>query len=217
MQDPGPLTLFIDKFWISPYVFSAFIALEEKGVAYETRVVSVYEGEHLTPEYRDRSITTRVPALLDGDFSLAESSAIVEYLEDTLPPPRFARLLPEGARARAKARQVMAWVRSDLGALRDERSTKTMFYERASQPLTTAGQAAADKLVRVATQLVPASGGPIAGEWSIADADLAFMLQRLVLNGHPVPGHVRAFVEAQWARPSVRRFVERTRLPYEGP
>jgi glutathione S-transferase len=217
MQDPGPFTLFVDKFWISPFVFPCVVALAEKRVAFDARPLSVYEGELQLPEYRDRWLTARVPALCDGDFWLSESSAIIEYLDDALPPPRFARLLPEGARARARARQVMAWLRSDLAALREDRSTKTIFYTRTSEPLTAAGQAAADKLIRAATQLIPAGGGPIAGDWSIADAELAFALQRLVANGDPVPTHLRAYAEEQWARPSVRAFVERPRPPYEGP
>ena len=60
--------------------------------------------------------------------TLAESSAIAEYLEEVLPAPAHARLLPADVKNRARARQVMAWLRSDLGALRDERATVTMFF-----------------------------------------------------------------------------------------
>jgi glutathione S-transferase len=100
-------------------------------------------------------------------------------------------------------------------ALREERPTTTMFYERATTPLTAAGEAAAATLVRVAEAIVPASGGHLFGAWSIADADLAFMLHRLLLNDHPVPARVAAYACAQWQRPSVQEFVMRTRIPLE--
>jgi glutathione S-transferase len=51
-------------------------------------------------------------------------------------------------------------------------------------------------------------------DFSIADADLAMMLQRLIANGEQVPSKLRAFAQAQWQRPSVRAFVNRPRPPY---
>ena len=209
-----PITLFVDKFWISPYVFSAFVALHEKGIAFETATLSVYEGEHRGAEYRDRSVTGRVPALRHGDFWVAESSAIVEYLEETFPNPR---VLPASIPERARARQVMAWVRSDLMAIRDERPTSTMFYARAPAPLSTAGVEAVERLLHAASMLVPDGRTSMFAAWSIADADLAMMLERLILNGHDVGPKLRAFADTQWSRPSVRAFVERERLPYVGP
>jgi glutathione S-transferase len=212
MTDPKPRELHVDAFWISPYVFTAFVALTEKALPFEAVTVALQDKAHLAPGYRDRSITGRVPSLADGDFWLAESQAIVEYLDDAYPDT--PRLLPLDVKERARARQILGWIRSDLGALREERATHTMFYERASTPLTAAGRAAAEKLVHVADLLVPAGATSLFGAWSIADSDLAFMLHRLILNGEEVPAKVRAFAEAQWARPSVRAFVEHARPAY---
>jgi glutathione S-transferase len=199
------ITLYGEPYWYSPYVFTAFVALKEKGVEFETKVVSLDAGEQKSAAFAP-SITGRVPALEHDGFWLAESSAIAEYVDESFPG---ARLLPGATRERARARQLMAFIRSDLMALREERSTETMFYARASKPLSEAGQAAADKLVQVAERVI---GGPQLFEtWSIADADLAFMLHRLILNGHEVPAKVRAFAETQWERPSVRAFVEHPR------
>jgi glutathione S-transferase len=108
----------------------------------------------------------------------------------------------------------MAWLRSDLLALREERPTTTMFYERASAPLSAAGAAAAAKLSRVAEALLPRGATSLFGAWSAADTDLAFMLHRLILNRHPVPDGVQRFAEAQWQRPSVRKWVEHERPAY---
>ncbi len=208
------LVLHTDAFWISPYVFSCFVTLREKGLAFEIATVPLQEGAHRRPEFRDKSITARVPALDHGDFRLGESSAIIDYLEEAFPAPQTPSVYPERIRDRARARQILAWVRSDLGALREERSTTTMFYEPARTPLTPAGRAAADKLLRVADLLVPADGGPLFGSWSIADADLAFMLHRLIRSGDDVPARIRAWAGSQWSRPSVREFVEHPRDPY---
>jgi len=205
------MILYVDRFWISPYVFSCFVALREKGIAFDTKEVGLDRGDQKEPDFRARSITARVPSLTDGDFSLSESQAIVEYLEDVKPEPA---LLPRGARDRARARQIMGWVRSDLDALREERPTHTMFYARATAPLTKAGEAAAAKLVDVASRLIPDGRTQLFDAWSIADADLAFMLHRLILNGHDVPAKIRAFAETQWARPSVAEFVRRDRPTY---
>lgn len=212
MTDSAKLTLYSDAFWISPYVFTCHVALAEKGLDFQVESIALQDKAQLDPAYRDGTITGRVPALRHGDFWLAESQAIVEYLEEAF--PRGPRLLPANLQQRARARQVLGWVRSDLLALREERSTATMFYEHATEPLTAAGRAAADKLLRVAGLLIPEGATTLFGAWSIADADLAFMLHRLILNGRDVPAKVRAFAEAQWARPSVKAFVEHARPAY---
>lgn len=207
------LTLFRDDFWISPYVFTCDVTLREKGLAYETVAVALQRGEQRAEGYASGSVTGRVPALRHGDFMLAESSAIAEYLEDAF--PATPRVLPADPKERARARQVMSWIRSDdTLPIRMERSTTTMFYERATKPLSEEARGAAAKLVAVASRLLARGGEHIGSAWSIADADLAFMLQRLVLNGDEVPAPVRAYAERVWRRPTVRAFVERERPPY---
>ncbi|MEP7121910.1 MAG: glutathione transferase [Byssovorax sp.] len=206
------LTLFADTFWISPYVFSCFVSLREKGLDFSVEPVALQSREQDAPAYRDRTLTGRVPALRHGDFWLAESQAIVEYLDDAFPDA--PRALPRDLEARARARQILAWLRSDLMPIREERSTATMFYERATAPLSTAGEAAAARLLRVAELLVPAGSGSLFGAWSQADSDLAFMLQRLLLNGHAVPTKVHAYAEREWQRPSVQEFVTHPRAAY---
>lgn len=129
-------TLYGENLWISPYVFSSFVALREKGVPFEIVEISLADGQHLDAPLRDRSITARVPSLEHEGFHLAESSAIAEYLDEVFPPPASASLLPQTRRERARARQLMAWMRSDVAALRDERSTVTMFYRFKLQPLS---------------------------------------------------------------------------------
>src|SRR5437868_4897683 len=106
------LVLFVEPRWISPYVFSCFVTLEEKHLAYEVRVLDTRTPVTQTEDHLARTVTGRVPALVDSsrDFGLAESSAIVEYLEELHPE---APVLPHDLRHRARCRQLMSWLRSD--------------------------------------------------------------------------------------------------------
>jgi glutathione S-transferase len=202
-----------EVYYFSPYVYSAFVGLKEKGVPFETQLIDVYSAEQHGADYQSHTITARVPALEHDGFWLGESSAIIEYVDEVFEGPP---LLPREARERARARQVMAWIRSDLLPLREEYSTYTMFYEKASSPLSGAGRAAADKLLAVADRLLPSGATQLFSTWSCADADLAFVLHRLILNGYDTPRNVRAYAEHQWKRPSIRAFVEHPR-PKQGP
>lgn len=206
------LTLYADSLWESPWVFTVFVGLVEKGLSFEERSLDLGRGDQRDPAYRRASVTARVPALDHDGFVLAESMAIVEYLEEVFPPPQHPRLWPADQRARARARQIVSWLRSDVAAVREERPTTTMFYARAAEPLSPAARAAADKLIGVADALVTAEDGFLFSDgWSVADADLAFALHRLILNGDPVPARVRRWAERQWGRSSVQRFVQHDR------
>ena len=206
MATLAPITLYAEGAWDSPYVFTVLVALQEKGLPYEVKVLDLDHGEQRAADYARRSLTARVPCIEHEGFALSESTAIVEYLHERFPdvgPP----LLPLSIEDRARCRQVMAFLRSDLMALRDERPTTTMFGARSTTPLSARARAAADKLVRIAEQLVPQGEGELFGAWSSADADLAFMLHRLLLNGDPVPARIARWAARQWQRPSVQSYV----------
>lgn len=208
------LTLYVDGFWISPYALSAYVALKEKGLPFEVKEVPLDKKEHHRPEYRDSSLTGRVPALRHGDFWLSESSAIAEYLAETFPSPKYPRLFPENLQERGRARQIQAWLRSDLMPIREERPTASIFYERAKAPLSPKCEEAVERLLRLANHLIREDRTTLFGAWCIADTDLAVMLQRLNANGHPLPAKVKAYAEAQWQRPSVKEWVDHPRRPY---
>jgi glutathione S-transferase len=204
------LVLYGDANFESPYVFSCYVALKEKALPFELRTLSLAAGEHRRGDYPDRSITGRVPCLQNGDFWLAESSAIDEYLEDAFPPPRHARLYPEDARQRARARLIQSWLRSDLVPIREERPTSSVFSRAPVKPLSEAAKAAVERFLRGASALVP-DGGHLFGAFSVADVDLAMMLMRLVANGDAVPAKLKAYAERVWARPSVGDWLAKKR------
>jgi glutathione S-transferase len=209
------LTLYGNTHWTSPYVLSVFVALREKRLPFEVKTVALDEGEQRTPDFAARSLTSRVPTLVDEDFPLSESSAIIEYLEDAYPAPKHARVLPAEPHVRARARQVMAWIRSDLMAIREERSSEWVFYPHsqvpAYKPLSAEGERAVGKLLKAAESLVPGDGGSLFGAWCVADTDLAMMLQRLIKTGYPMPPRLRSYADAQWLRPAVKEFCEKPR------
>jgi glutathione S-transferase len=202
------MLLYVDAQYASPYAMSVFVALHEKAVPFRVQTVDLGHGQNKAPEYAALSLTQRVPTLVHEDFSLSESSAITEYLHETLPGNP---LYPSEPRSRAKARQVQAWLRSDLMPVRQERSTEVIFYGRVSQPLSPAAQAAAEHLFSVASALLPAGNENLFGAWCIADVDLALMLHRLIMNGDAVPKHLVSYARHQWNRPSVQRWVNQQR------
>lgn len=202
----APFTLFVDSQFLSPYAMSAYVALTEKQLPFEVRMIDLDAGEQRMQPYQCRALTARVPALTHGDFNLTESTAIAEYLEDLHPAPACTALYPAQPRERARARQLQAWLRSDLGALRQERPTETVFYNRAGEPLSDAGHSAAAKLIHVAGALIGAGQSTLFDEWCLADLDLAVALRRLWLDGLPDP--LRDYAETQWQRPSVRKWLE---------
>ncbi len=209
MANQHQLTLFGETLWLSPYVLSSFVALTEKELPFELHGVALWEGEHLEAAYRDASLTAKVPSLDHNGFRIAESSAIAEYLDEAF----FGHgrpLFPKDVQNRARARQLMAWLRSDLMALRDECPTVTIFYDYNAKPLTPAGQRDVDKLLRIATALVRANQS-LFGDWSLVDIELALMLQRLLSNGINIPSALHAYAEREWHRPSARIYIDRPR------
>jgi len=203
------LTLYIDSNYVSPYAMWAFVALKEKRLPFALKPVDLAAKQHHDAGYEHLTLTGKVPALLHGDFALAESSAIIEYLEDVFPAPAHPRVYPADARERARARQLQAWIRSDLMALREERPTTVIFRAPVDKPLSEAGRAAADKLIRVAASLIREGADHLFDNWCIADTELALTLNRLVANGDAVPENLSRYVQAQWARPSVQAWVKR--------
>jgi glutathione S-transferase len=209
--------LYVDRHWESPYALSAFVALEEKRLVFEAKEVALENKEHEKADYR--ALTARIPCLVEDDFWLAESSAIAEYLEEAHPPPGSPRIFPEDVKERAVCREVQAWLRSDLMPIRNERPTTSIFFpeHRAKDPLSPAAKRAAERLVGAAERLVPAGKTTLFASFCIADVDLGVMLMRLHANGDALPAGLARYAEAQWQRPSVKKWVERARPAFYVP
>jgi glutathione S-transferase len=204
------LRLYVDAQFASPYAMSAFVALHEKGLPFEIVTVDLATSENQAAGFASMSLTRRVPTLLHGDFSLSESSAITEYVDDLF---SSTPLYPVDPRNKARARQVQAWLRSDLMPIRQERSTEVVFYGAKKPPLSSAARESAQKLFSAAESLLPLGSANLCDQWSIADVDLALMLNRLVMNGDSVPERLAAYAKQQWLRPTVQLWVNQMRPP----
>lgn len=93
----------------SPFAWRVQLALECKAIDYERKVLSFSAGDTRKPEFVALNPRHRVPTIVDGDFVLYESNAIVEYLDEAY-PGRGAALFPGDARQRARVRRLISEV-----------------------------------------------------------------------------------------------------------
>ena len=186
---------------------SVYVALAEKGLPFALKTIDLSRGENRQPQWQGYGLTRRVPVLEVDGFELSESSAITEYLEECFAPPEWERIYPLDLQKRARARQIQAWLRSDLMPIREERSTDVVFAGVKKPALSETAQRAASQLMDTATSLLAHGNQNLFGEWCIADSDLALMLNRLVLNGDDVPQQLVDYASFQWQRASVQRYV----------
>jgi glutathione S-transferase len=207
------MLLYVDANFASPYALVSFVSLLEKGLAFDIEALDLIARANQGPDFARTSITRRVPTLVDGEFALSESSAICEYLDESFPG---TRLYPKDRRDRARARQVQAWLRSDLMPIRDERPTFVVFCGLKRPALSAPAREAADKLFAAALRLLDARTDHLFGDWSIADVDLAMMLQRLIALGDPIPQRLVDYANLQWRRPTVQQWIHRARPPLVG-
>ncbi|HJR28239.1 MAG TPA: glutathione transferase [Pseudomonas sp.] len=200
------LKLYVGADHVSAFAMSAFVALKEKQLSFELVTVDLKSRENYRASYRDLSLTCKIPTLVHDDFALSESSAIAGYLDELCPGHK--KLYPQGLQQRARARQLQAWLRSDLLVVRKERPFDLVYFGKKNTALSDEAQAAVERLLFVADHLLEEGAEHLFGAWSIADTDLAIMLNRLVANGDPVPARLRAYVRRQWDRDSVRAWMD---------
>lgn len=210
------LTLYLDDLYLSPYTYTVLAALREKKLDVTVHETHFEQGRTTDPAFAGLTFTDLIPALKHGDLVLSESLAILEYLEERFPAPAHARILPASLEDRARARTFLSWYRCGFHALREERSTETVFFAdlRAKKPLSERAQdEVADWKKALRATLKPGAKF-LFGEWCIADTETALMLQRLIRNGDAVDADLVAYADAQWRRPSAAEFVEKKRRPF---
>ena len=102
----------------SSAAFRVRIALNIKGVVAERRYVHLRKGEQRAPAYLETNPQGLVPTLVVGDRRLAQSMAIVEYLDEKHPLPP---LLPPGPEDRAWVRAIAQAIACDIHPLNNLR------------------------------------------------------------------------------------------------
>jgi maleylacetoacetate isomerase len=111
-------SLVLYSYWRSSAAYRVRIALNLKGLSYETRPVHLLRdgGEQHAEGYRMINPQELIPCLLDGDRVITQSLAILEYLDEMYPDPETA-LLPVDARGRAQVRALAMAVTCDIHPL----------------------------------------------------------------------------------------------------
>jgi glutathione S-transferase len=199
---------------LSPFVRKVLAFAAEKGI--ELDVHPVGPGDP-NPDFRAASPFGKMPAFADGDYRLADSSAIIHYLEAKHPEPA---LIPADPKLRGRT----VWFEEFADSILAGCGAK-MFFNRVVAPrfLKRPGDEAAadtaerDELPPILDYLetvVPEGEGYLVGDrLTLADIAVASPFANLGhLGCDPNRGrHPRtcAFVERILARPSFAGWVER--------
>jgi maleylpyruvate isomerase len=102
----------------SSAAFRARIALNLKGLAYDQSSYHLRKGEQNAPGFLKLNPLGLVPALEDGPAVIAQSLAIIEYLDETHPSPP---LLPKAPVERARVRALALTIACDIHPLNNLR------------------------------------------------------------------------------------------------
>lgn len=201
------ICLYIDKNRISPYAMSVYVALQEKGLYFDERVIDLDQQQQKSADYLAICPSAKVPCLVVDDFSLFESWAITEYLEDAFPTPDYPTLYPAEIQARAKCRAIQALIKTDFMLIRQHMPSNTIFQPAQSIPtLETAVIEEIQHLISLTETLLGDLW--LTEQWSIADFDLAFMLHRLFSHQIELPEKILSYIERNFQRASVQSWIE---------
>ena len=108
-------------FFRSSASFRVRIALNLKGIAWESVAVNLPKGEHVEPKFKAINPQGLVPALDDGGKLLSQSLAIMEYLDESYPG---AKLLPGDPADRAYVRAFSQLIACEIHPLNNLRVLK---------------------------------------------------------------------------------------------
>jgi len=151
----------------------------------------------------------KVPVLLDDDFSVWDTMAIVEYLHDKFPG---RGVWPTDMRQRARARSLCAEMHSGFGALRNHCPMNIEAALPDAGAKVWAEQAGVrDDVMRIETAWLDAlntSGGPfLFGAFSAADAMFAPVCTRLRSYQLPMTPHTADYVGRVLLAPGVKAWI----------
>lgn len=165
-------------FPLSPFVRKVHLVAAEKGIELETVLTNPAQPD---PGFLEASPFRKIPALRDGDFTLADSTAIATYLDALQPEPPIA---PGDARQKAKA----IWFEEFADTIVTPAGGKVVFNRFVGPKFLgmPGDEAAAEQGVQELQPIcdylegvVPADGWVTGGEFSIGDIALASVFRTL--------------------------------------
>ncbi len=169
-------------FYYNPFsgnVRRVWVALLEKQLPFEPVEVRL-DGHQFSPEFTEINPLQRIPVLVDGDFRVVESMAILDYVEAQYPDPP---LMPKEARAIATVRMAETIAVTDLQPLLTALTQDAMQFPVEAKQVN----AARDRIPRILnffeTQLLVAAPYFLGAELTRADIVVGTLLPALSFFG----------------------------------
>jgi len=183
------------------------VAIEELGLPYALRSVNIRNGAQRAPDYLALNPNAKVPLLIDGDFVLAESGAILIHLAE-----KTGQLLPTEARARARAFEWLMVQMSGTGPAFGQSGFWQKLAPERVEPAIARYQTESDRLADVIDAHLGRNLWFAGDDYSIADiAHFGWFWRRdfagVSLDARP---NLARWYAAMEARPAVQRGVAAT-------
>jgi glutathione S-transferase len=185
----------------SSWSMRPWLALRAGNIAFDEVFIPLYTGEADKNRLLAFTPSGKVPVLIDGDVTVWDSLAIIEYAAERFPE---ARLWPEDRASRAHARSISAEMHSGFAALRNECG---MNLHRPVGAIHLSAQARADiaRIQQIWTDCRARYGksGPfLFGAFGGADAMFAPVVHRFRIYAIEVEPEVRDYMAAMTALPA---------------
>jgi glutathione S-transferase len=197
------LTLVVGSKNYSSWSLRAWLGMFHVGEAFEEVVIPLDRPD--TAETIARwSPAGSVPILRDGDLTVWDSLAILEYLAERFPG---ARLLPADRGARARCRSVSAEMHSGFAPLREAMPMNIRRHAPGRAP-TPEVAANIDRIRAIWRDCLAASGGPfLFRALTIADCMYAPVVTRFRTYGVALDGPEARYAQTMWDWPGMKRWV----------
>ncbi len=200
------LTLVIGNKNYSSWSMRPWLALKACGIAFDEVLIPLYTGDADKQRILKFTRSGKVPALVDGEVTIWDSLAVIEYIAERFPE---ARLWPEDAALRGHARSVSAEMHSGFVALRNECG---MNLHRPVGAKALSADARAD-IARIQESWAECRArygkrGPyLFGAFSAADAMYAPVVHRFRTYAIDVLPIVRDYMETMMALPAFQEWT----------
>ena len=212
------MVIYIGEKNISSWSMRGFVALAEKGVPFEERTILLREDK-TRARRREVSPTGKCPVIhhtVNGQTRIIpDSLAIIEYLEETFPPPAHPALWPSDPAERAHSRWMTAAMHSGFPKLRESMSFNLCFLPKRPAATAEAMAEAAEILGWWEDALSKKrSPGPfLFGPFGGVDVMYAPVVVRLTAFDAPTAATPRAadYMQAVLSHGSVKRWMDPAR------